>query len=204
VDLDFDSGTFRSDGWMSLRWKDARYAWLPSNYGGVTKLNLPFSRVWAPDVVLHNSLGDEKFAYRQIGFVMNTGEFVYLLSVHTRTGCEPRFEGFPFGVQTCALKFGSWVNGAYDVEYRLGGGRDGNGTAVQLEDFFSPSGWRVRKKGMGTLVTLFRCFPPPLAWNLVSIRSFASPRTPWSSSSPSARSGTSTPEREKCPRCVRV
>ncbi len=42
--------------------------------------------------------------------VKHTGEFVYLVSVHTRSACQPNFEDFPFGMQTCRLVFGSWAN----------------------------------------------------------------------------------------------
>ena len=45
----------------------------------------------------------------------NNGEFVYIISIHTKSACEPNFEEFPFGMQLCQLKFGSWVNEQYKV-----------------------------------------------------------------------------------------
>ena len=137
LDLDFQSGEFRTDGWMSLRWHDSRYEWNPDEYDGITSLTLPFSDVWAPEVILHNSI-EEKFAFRQIGLVKNSGEFVYILSVHSKSGCEPNYDNFPFGIQLCQLKFGSWINEHYKVEYRI----EPNAT-VALDDFFSPTGWKM-------------------------------------------------------------
>ena len=49
----------------------------------------------------------------------HTGEFVYMIAVHTKSACEPNYEGFPFGMQGCQIVFGSWVNENYKVEYRL-------------------------------------------------------------------------------------
>ena len=54
---------------------------------------------------------EEKFIYRRVGVVRHTGEIVYVVSVHTKSACEPNYESYPFGMQLCSLKFGSWVNG---------------------------------------------------------------------------------------------
>ncbi len=70
--------------------------------------------------------------------VKHRGEFVFIISVHTKSGCEPNFENFPFGLQSCHLKFGSWVNNDYNVQYRISANE-----TVELGDFTSPSGWKV-------------------------------------------------------------
>jgi len=138
LDLDFEKGTFRTDGYMKLRWSDKRYIWDPASYDGIDSVPLPFSQTWSPEVILHNSV-EEKFIYRRVGVVRHTGEIVYVVSVHTKSACEPNYESYPFGMQLCSLKFGSWVNGQYKVEYRMAP----NETAVGLDEFSSPNGWRV-------------------------------------------------------------
>ena len=131
LDLDFEKGTFRTDGYMKLRWTDKRqvmsgtrekesmcgtgplsfrYIWDPASYDGIDSVPLPFSQTWSPEVILHNSV-EEKFIYRRVGVVRHTGEIVYVVSVHTKSACEPNYESYPFGMQLCSLKFGSWVNG---------------------------------------------------------------------------------------------
>ena len=87
-----------------------RYIWDPSSYDGIDSVPLPFSQTWSPEVILHNSV-EEKFIYRRVGVVRHTGEIVYVVSVHTKSACEPNFGEYPFGMQLCSLKFGSWVNG---------------------------------------------------------------------------------------------
>jgi nicotinic acetylcholine receptor alpha-7 len=128
---------------MSLKWSDPRYAWDPVDYEGLTSVPLPFSAAWAPEVILHNAL-EEKFMYRQVGVVRHNGDLIYLVSIHTKSGCRPNFEDgdFPFNVQTCRLKFGSWVNGQYKVEYRVSAGGV-NQSNVNLSEFTSPTGWKI-------------------------------------------------------------
>ncbi len=50
---------------MSLRWRDPRYSWDPADYSGIESATLPFSKFWAPELILHNSV-EEKFIYRQV------------------------------------------------------------------------------------------------------------------------------------------
>lgn len=104
LDLNFEEGIFRTDGWMSLRWTDERYAWNPREYEGIDSLTLPFSKVWAPEVILHNSV-EEKFVFRQVGVIKSSGEIVYMISVHTKSTCEPNYENFPFGLQASQRYF---------------------------------------------------------------------------------------------------
>ena len=63
IDLDFKSGVFKMSGMMSLEWKDLRYVWDPFEWDGVESVPLPFSTVWTPEVILHNSV-EEKFMFR--------------------------------------------------------------------------------------------------------------------------------------------
>lgn len=79
VDLDFEAGTFRTDGWMALNWNDPRYTWSPMDYEGIGSIELPFSKIWAPEVILHNSV-EEKFIYRQVGILKHNGDIVYVMS----------------------------------------------------------------------------------------------------------------------------
>jgi len=138
IDLDFKSGIFKMDGMMSLEWKDTRYVWDPFEWDGVESVPLPFSTVWTPEVILHNSM-EEKFMFRQVAVLYYTGHIVYAIAVHTKSACAPNFSNFPWGVQVCSLKFGSWINSQYNVEYRLAS----KNSTVGLNDFMQTVGWDV-------------------------------------------------------------
>jgi len=138
IDLDFKSGVFAMSGMMTLEWTDSRYVWDPFQWDGVESVPLPFSTVWTPEVILHNSL-EEKFMFRQVGLLNYTGNIVYAIAVHTKPSCAPNFSNFPWGVQVCSLKFGSWINSQYNVEYRL----STTNTTIGLGDFQQTVGWEV-------------------------------------------------------------
>ena len=86
------------------RWNDKRYGWNPADYDGLTSVPLPFSKSWAPDLVLVNA-AEDKFVFRQVGIVKSNGDIVYVVAVHAKSTCAPNYENHPFGIQTCQVKF---------------------------------------------------------------------------------------------------
>ena len=146
IDFDYASGVFKTHGWMILKWNDPRNSWDPIQYDDISSIQLPFPS-WTPEVILHNSV-EEKFAYRHLGVLHHNGDFVYLVSIHTKSGCKPNFEDdrgntFPFNMQTCSLQFGSWINEKYRVEYRVPQNDGTNKTSVNLDNFMSTTGWNI-------------------------------------------------------------
>ena len=76
----------------------------------------------------------------------HNGDLVYLIAIHTKSSCTPNFENddvrgdvFPFNVQTCKLRFGSWINEQYQVAYRL----PTDQSDVNLDTFSHPTGWDI-------------------------------------------------------------
>lgn len=138
LDLDFATATFKLSGWMKLTWQDDRYQWRPEEYENIESVPLPFSKAWAPDVMLHNGL-DDKFMFRQVGVLDYTGDISYIIAVHTKSACNPNFNDFPWGLQVCSLKFGSWINSEYNVEYRI----PSDGNSIGMADYEAVLGWRV-------------------------------------------------------------
>jgi len=137
LDLDFSSGTFKVSGWMKLNWRDDRYQWAPQEYENIDSVPLPFSKVWSPDVMLSNGLED-KFMFSKVGILDYTGNLTYIIAIHAKAACEPNFNDFPWALQVCSLKFGSWINSHYKVEYRLP-----SNSTIGLNEFESTVGWGV-------------------------------------------------------------
>lgn len=148
IDLDVSSGLFKTDGYMVLKWNTPRFGWSLEDYSGVDSIQLPSSDSWAPDgvfgLILLNAV-DEKFMFRHHGIVRHQGDLIYIVSIHTKSSCKPNFEddlhgeSFHFNVQTCSLKFGSWQNEQYQVDYRV----NANDSDISLDQFSSPTGWNV-------------------------------------------------------------
>lgn len=50
----YDTSFFR---FLLQHWTDPHLTWNSSEYGGLTRLRIPSSRVWVPDIVLYNRCG---------------------------------------------------------------------------------------------------------------------------------------------------
>ena len=101
-----------------------------------------------------------------------------------QSACAPNFSKFPWGVQVCSLKFGSWINSQYNVEYRSAWrhhiseimrcsvsrtATDSRDT-VELGDYQQTVGWEV-------VNTKSRCsevlnFTSIRMWNFILLRHF--------------------------------
>jgi len=137
LDLEFGTGTFKLSGWLKLSWQDDRYRWDPGQYENIQSVPLPFSKVWSPDVMLQNAVED-KFMYSKVGILDHRGNITYLIAIHAKAACAPNFQDFPWGLQVCSLKLGSWINNQYRVVYRLP-----NNSTVGLNEFESTVGWKI-------------------------------------------------------------
>lgn len=40
--------------WLTLKWNDCQFSWIPKDYGGLENIRVPQERVWTPDIVLFN------------------------------------------------------------------------------------------------------------------------------------------------------
>ncbi|XP_032221046.1 acetylcholine receptor subunit alpha-like [Nematostella vectensis] len=99
--------------WVRQMWKNELLTWDPSKYKGITRVRLDASQVWIPDIVLYNSAdndfsgGTEKFKTPII--VDYTGQTSWFCPASFTSTCKIDVTYFPFDVQTCAMKFGSWT-----------------------------------------------------------------------------------------------
>ncbi|KAJ3610422.1 hypothetical protein NHX12_022514 [Muraenolepis orangiensis] len=63
---------------LKQRWTDVNLNWNPDDYGGIKKIRVPSSNIWRPDLVLYNNY------------------------------CEIIVLHFPFDLQNCSMKLGTW------------------------------------------------------------------------------------------------
>ena len=49
-------GVLTSLIWLDLAWEDDYLKWDPANHGGLTRLELPPSKIWTPDIFLFNDV----------------------------------------------------------------------------------------------------------------------------------------------------
>ncbi|QQP53916.1 Uncharacterized protein FKW44_006561, partial [Caligus rogercresseyi] len=90
-------------------WKDYKFTWDPSEYGGVTEIYVPSEHIWLPDIILYNNADGDYIVTTMTKAILHyDGKVVWTPPAIFKSSCEIDVEFFPFDKQTCFLKFGSW------------------------------------------------------------------------------------------------
>ena len=43
-----------TDLWLRIIWKEPKFKWNSSDFGGTNKINVPNDLIWKPDIMLYN------------------------------------------------------------------------------------------------------------------------------------------------------
>ncbi|TKS82100.1 Neuronal acetylcholine receptor subunit alpha-7 [Collichthys lucidus] len=95
---------------MDVQWYDHYLQWNQSEYPGVKNLRFTADQVWTPDILLYNSAHDKFDATFKTNVLVNSSGFCeYLPPGIFISTCNVDVRWFPFDIQRCELKFGSWT-----------------------------------------------------------------------------------------------
>ncbi|XP_077569223.1 neuronal acetylcholine receptor subunit alpha-7-like [Stigmatopora nigra] len=117
MDVDEKKQVLTTNIWLQLSWQDQHLQWNKSEYNGLDTVRFPDNVLWKPDLLLYNS-ADEKFdptAHTNI-VVSSSGNCIYIPPAIIRSTCNIDIRWFPFDVQKCTLKFGSWTYGGSTLD----------------------------------------------------------------------------------------
>uniref|UniRef100_A0A3Q1IB24 Neuronal acetylcholine receptor subunit alpha-7 n=1 Tax=Anabas testudineus TaxID=64144 RepID=A0A3Q1IB24_ANATE len=120
MDVDEKNQVLTTNIWLQLYWTDFYLQWNMSDYPGVTNVRFPDNQVWRPDILLYNS-ADERFdaSFHTNILVNSTGYCQYLPPGIFKSTCYIDVRWFPFDVQHCDLKFGSWTYGGWSLDLQM-------------------------------------------------------------------------------------
>ncbi|KAK3532820.1 hypothetical protein QTP86_032105 [Hemibagrus guttatus] len=109
-----------TNAWLQLDWTDVYLSWNPENYPGVNNLRFPSSQIWTPDILLYNS-ADERFdaTFHTNVLVNSSGACQYIPPGILKSTCYIDVRWFPFDVQKCDLKFGSWTHNGWLLDLQM-------------------------------------------------------------------------------------
>nr|XP_054388480.1 neuronal acetylcholine receptor subunit alpha-7 isoform X1 [Pongo abelii] len=101
-------------------WTDHYLQWNVSEYPGVKTVRFPDGQIWKPDILLYNS-ADERFdaTFHTNVLVNSSGHCQYLPPGIFKSSCYIDVRWFPFDVQHCKLKFGSWSYGGWSLDLQM-------------------------------------------------------------------------------------
>ncbi|KAG7469438.1 hypothetical protein MATL_G00128970 [Megalops atlanticus] len=110
VDVDEKNQILTTNIWLQMHWYDHYLQWNQSEHPGVKNLRFTTEQVWTPDILLYNS-ADDKFdsTFKTNVLVNSSGFCQYLPPGIFMSTCNVDVRWFPFDIQTCELKFGSWT-----------------------------------------------------------------------------------------------
>ncbi|KAF7227202.1 neuronal acetylcholine receptor subunit alpha-7 isoform X2 [Nothobranchius furzeri] len=109
MDVDEKSQILTTNAWLQM-WYDHYLQWNQSEYPGVKNLRFTPDQVWTPDILLYNSAHDKFDATFKTNVLVNSSGFCeYLPPGIFVSTCNVDVRWFPFDIQRCELKFGSWT-----------------------------------------------------------------------------------------------
>ncbi|XP_072529866.1 neuronal acetylcholine receptor subunit alpha-7 [Salminus brasiliensis] len=120
MDVDEKNQVLTTNIWLQLYWLDYYLQWNITDYPGVSNVRFPDNQIWRPDILLYNS-ADERFdaTFHTNVLVNSSGYCQYLPPGIFKSTCYIDVRWFPFDVQRCDLKFGSWTYGGWSLDLQM-------------------------------------------------------------------------------------
>ncbi|KAH1183629.1 CHRNA7-FAM7A fusion protein isoform X1 [Mauremys mutica] len=120
MDVDEKNQVLTTNIWLQMYWTDYYLQWNMSDYPGVKNVRFPDGQIWKPDILLYNS-ADERFdaTFHTNVLVNSSGHCQYLPPGIFKSSCYIDVRWFPFDVQKCNLKFGSWTYGGWSLDLQM-------------------------------------------------------------------------------------
>ena len=78
-----------------------------------------------------------------------------------RSSCEINVSSFPFDVQTCNLKFGSWTYDGCKVDLQILAGENNDPDKIDLAEYVESNSWKIIKAPAERKVQQYTCCPEP-------------------------------------------
>ncbi|XP_068189626.1 cholinergic receptor, nicotinic, alpha 11 isoform X2 [Antennarius striatus] len=101
-------------------WFDHYLQWNQSEHPGVKNLRFTTDQVWTPDILLYNSADDDFDSTFKVNVLVNSSGFAeYLPPGIFMSTCNVDVRWFPFDIQRCELKFGSWTYDGWLLDLQM-------------------------------------------------------------------------------------
>ncbi|KAM4593426.1 neuronal acetylcholine receptor subunit alpha-5 isoform 1-T1 [Odontesthes bonariensis] len=139
VDVDEKNQQMTTNVWIKQEWIDMKLRWNPEDYLGITTIRVPSDRIWLPDVVLYDN-SDGRFEGTVTKAVVKyDGTISWTPPANYKSACTIDVTFFPFDLQNCSMKFGSWTYDGSQVDIIL------EDFHVDKQDYFDNGEWEIVK-----------------------------------------------------------
>ncbi|KAK3084069.1 hypothetical protein FSP39_007641 [Pinctada imbricata] len=124
--------------YVGMQWKDEYLEWSDTNFE-IDGIVVDKDKIWLPDIVLLNGIGDSQKLRNLQPFVYITrkGEITWWAGGRLETKCTFDVSNYPFDTQICIMQFEPWVLKVDKVEYQTR-----NGISI-LEHYHKNGEWEI-------------------------------------------------------------
>ncbi|XP_072484722.1 neuronal acetylcholine receptor subunit alpha-5 isoform X3 [Notamacropus eugenii] len=123
--------------WLKQEWVDVKLRWNPDDYAGIKAIRVPSDSIWTPDIVLFDN-ADGRFEGTSTKTVVRyDGTVAWTPPANYKSSCTIDVTFFPFDLQNCSMKFGSWTYDGSQVDLVL------EDYDVDKRDFFDNGEWEI-------------------------------------------------------------
>ena len=145
LDLNLKQQILSTNVWVEQTWHDHRLEWDPKLFEGINMVHVPAESIWIPDIVLFNNAdGNYELTLVAKANLYSNGTVVWKPPTMFRSTCEIDVEYFPFDIQTCFLRFGSWTYAGDEVEIRhVSQKRRKIDIGIDLSQFYKNVEWDI-------------------------------------------------------------
>ncbi|XP_076458177.1 neuronal acetylcholine receptor subunit alpha-5-like [Babylonia areolata] len=158
VDLDEQEQVLTLNVWDQYMWQDHHIYWDPEEYGNVTSIRITSDKIWTPDIKLYNYADMRLEEHRKpLCVVYNDGKIFWMPQAIYRSSCNIDVYAFPFDVQNCSLKFGSWTYDGFklNVKFYL------EKNFIDLTEYVESNAWTIIDVPAERNVKRYTCCPAP-------------------------------------------
>ncbi|XP_061669946.1 neuronal acetylcholine receptor subunit alpha-7-like [Syngnathoides biaculeatus] len=154
MDVDEKNQVVKTNIWLQMSWKDYKLQWNQSDYNGVDTLRLPADLLWRPDILLYNS-ADESFdpTFHTKIVVTSSGNCLFVPPGIFKSTCDIDLRWFPFDIQKCDIKFGSWTYGGWSLDLSL--------IDADISEYVTNREWDLIVVSGKKSYTTYECCPEP-------------------------------------------
>ncbi|XP_072631713.1 neuronal acetylcholine receptor subunit alpha-5 isoform X2 [Canis lupus baileyi] len=137
VDVDEKNQLMTTNVWLKQEWTDVKLRWRPGDYGGIKVIRVPSDSLWTPDIVLFDNADGRFEGTSTKAVVRYDGTVTWTPPANYKSSCTIDVTFFPFDVQNCSMKFGSWTYDGSQVDIIL------EDQDVDKRDFFDNGEWEI-------------------------------------------------------------
>uniref|UniRef100_A0A8C2BUR6 Neuronal acetylcholine receptor subunit alpha-5 n=1 Tax=Cyprinus carpio TaxID=7962 RepID=A0A8C2BUR6_CYPCA len=137
VDVNEKNQLMTTNVWMKQEWTDMKLRWNPDHYLGITSIRVPSDSIWRPDIVLYDNADGNFEATVTKAVVRYDGTISWTPPANYKSACTIDVTFFPFDLQNCSMKFGSWTYDGTQVDILL------EDVHVDKRDYFDNGEWEI-------------------------------------------------------------